>query len=169
MMETKEQKKTLETAPVKDALQGSQPLRPEDIFKQAEIDYEHQDVDGVRLIGSFIIGTIVVAIVMFAISQYFVISREEQMLEIALKPENNLLRDVRQREEGILNSYKVIDEKKGIYQIPISEAMKIIADEAYQKKKAVLEAQMKESAASKDDAVHKPELRSTEVKKSSQK
>jgi len=167
MTETKEQKK-IETAPAKDALQSLQPLRPEDIFKQAEIDYEREDVNGVRIIGSFIIGTIVVAIVMFAISQYFIISREHEMLESALKPENNLLRDVRQREEGALNSYKVIDEKKGIYQIPISEAMKIIADEAYQKKKAALEAQMKESAVAKDDEMRKTELRPTEMKKSGQ-
>lgn len=168
MTETKEQKKTLETAPVNES-QSTQPLRPEDIFKQAEIDYEREDVNGARLIGSFIIGTIVVAIVMFAISQYFIISREHEMLESALKPENNLLRDVRQREEGALNSYKVIDEKKGIYQIPISEAMKIIADEAYQKKKSALEEQMKESALAKDNEMRKTELRPTELKKSGQR
>jgi hypothetical protein len=91
------------------------------------------------------------------------------MLESALKPENNLLRDVRQREEGALNSYKVIDEKKGIYQIPISEAMKIIADEAYQKKKSALEEQMKESAIAKDNEMRKTELRPTELKKSGQR
>ncbi len=169
MMETKEQKQTLETAPVKDERQGTQPLRPEDIFKQAESDYEHEDVNGGRIIGSFIVGTIVVAIVMFAISQYFIISREHEMLENALKPEANILRDVRQREEGSLNSYKVIDEKKGIYQIPISEAMKIIADEAYQRKKSAIEVQMKESAAAKDDEMRKTELRPAEVKKPSQR
>ncbi|MCS7211060.1 MAG: hypothetical protein NZ844_05435 [Chloroherpetonaceae bacterium] len=116
-------------------------LSPDEVFKDAEIDYERQDVSGSRIIGSFIIGTILVAIVMFFITQYFTISREREMLEHALKPESNLLRDVRQREEGMLKSYRVIDEKKGIYQIPISEAMKIIADEAYQRKKAALEMQ----------------------------
>lgn len=167
MIEMQEKKQASEN--LTRATQENAPLRPEEIFEKSEIDYEREDVDGGRIIGSFIIGTIVVGIVMFAVSQYFVISREHEMLENALKPESNLLRDVRQREEGALNSYKVIDEKKGIYQIPISEAMKILTDEAYQKKKAASEAQAAESApASKDDAP-KMNLSKSETKKAVQK
>ncbi|MFN3427777.1 MAG: hypothetical protein ACK41G_09420 [Candidatus Thermochlorobacter sp.] len=166
MIEMQEKKQASENLS-KEAQQNA-PLRPDEIFEKSEIDYERQDVNGARIIGSFIIGTIVVAIVMFAISQYFIISREHQMLENALKPESNLLRDVRQREEGALNSYKVIDEKKGIYQIPISEAMKILTDEAYQKKKAMLEAQSA-SVENKGKDMPKVNLSTSETKKAIQK
>lgn len=143
MLEMQEEKKQLQEKAAVPEQKPAQPtaIVPEEAFKNAEIDYEREDASGVRIIGSFIIGTIVVAIVMFAITQYYTIISERELLERALKPESNLLRDVRQREEGALNSYKVIDEKKGIYQIPIGEAMKIIADEAYQRKKAALESQ----------------------------
>lgn len=143
MLEMQEEKKQLQEKAAMSEQKPAQPtvIAPDEAFKDAEIDYEREDVSGGRIIGSFIIGTILVAIVMFGVSQYYIVSSEREMLERALKPESNLLRDVRQREEGALNSYKVIDEKKGIYQIPIGEAMKIIADEAYQRKKAALESQ----------------------------
>jgi hypothetical protein len=96
--------------------------------------YEKEDVNGGRLIGSFIIGVLVIGFIMFLVSEYFNIMKERQIFESAVKPENNLLRDVRQREDGVLNTYKVVDEAKGVYQIPIAEAMKRIADETYQKK-----------------------------------
>ncbi len=98
--------------------------------------YEKEDVNGGRIIGSFIIGVCVIGFIMFLVSEYFIISKERQIFESALKPESNQLRELRQREDGALNAYKVLDEKKGVYQIPISEAMKRIADEAYRKKTA---------------------------------
>lgn len=167
MIEMQERKQASENLS-KEAQQNA-PLRPDEIFEKLEIDYEREDVNGGRIIGSFIIGTILVGIIMFAISQYFIISREQQMLENALKPESNLLRDVRQREEGALNSYKVIDEKKGLYQIPISEAMKILTDEAYQKKKAMLEAQSASVESKEKDNVPKVNFSTSETKRAIQK
>lgn len=79
MIEMQERKQASENLS-KEAQQNA-PLRPDEIFRKLEIDYEREDVNGGRIIGSFIIGTILVGIIMFAISQYFIISREQQMLE----------------------------------------------------------------------------------------
>jgi hypothetical protein len=54
------------------------------------------------------------------------------MYDYVLKPESAPLRDLRAREMETLTTYKVLDPVKSVYRIPISRAMELMADEAYQ-------------------------------------
>jgi tRNA(Met) C34 N-acetyltransferase TmcA len=99
----------------------------------AESDYEKEDVNARVIIIMFIIGTITIGTIMFLLSEYFT-ARKEAKIQTANTVVSSTYRDVRAREEERLNSYKLINEKEGIYQIPITEAMKLLASEDYQKR-----------------------------------
>ncbi len=99
----------------------------------AESDYEKEDVNARVIIIMFIIGTITIGTIMFLLSEYFT-ARKEAQIQSANAVVSSTYRDVRAREEERLNSYKLINEKDGIYQIPIGEAMKLLATEDYQKR-----------------------------------
>ncbi len=99
----------------------------------AESDYEKEDVNARVIIIMFIIGTIAIGTIMFLLSEYFT-ARKEAQLQAANAVVSSTYRDVRAREEERLNSYKLINEKDGIYQIPVGEAMKLLATEDYQKR-----------------------------------
>jgi len=99
----------------------------------AESDYEKEDVNARVIIIMFIIGTITIGTIMFLLSEYFT-ARKEAQIQAVNAVVSSTYRDVRAREEERLNSYKLINEKEGIYQIPITEAMKLLASEDYQKR-----------------------------------
>jgi tRNA(Met) C34 N-acetyltransferase TmcA len=99
----------------------------------AESDYEKEDVNARVIMIMFIIGTITIGTIMFLLSEYFT-ARKEAQIQSANAVVSSTYRDVRAREEERLNSYKLINEKDGIYQIPINEAMKLLATEDYQKR-----------------------------------
>lgn len=96
-------------------------------------DYERRDVNPRTILVSTFIGVILIAVSLIWLDEYFTGQREFQYTESVLKPESSALRDLKAREAEVLNSYKVLDAQKGIYQIPISVAMERIAEEAYQK------------------------------------
>lgn len=98
-----------------------------------ESDYEKEDVNARVIIIIFIIGTITIGTIMFLLSEYFT-SRKEAQIQTANAVVSSTYRDVRAREEERLNAYKLVNEKDGVYQIPIGEAMKLIATEDYQKR-----------------------------------
>ncbi|MFQ3596740.1 MAG: hypothetical protein SNJ55_10100 [Chloroherpetonaceae bacterium] len=99
----------------------------------AESDYEKEDVNARVIIIMFIIGTITIGTIMFLLSEYFT-ARKEAQLQTANAVVSSTYRDVRAREEERLNAYKLVNEKDGVYQIPIGEAMKLLATEDYQKR-----------------------------------
>jgi len=118
----------------------------------AESDYEKEDVNARVIMIMFIIGTITIGTIMFLLSEYFT-ARKEAQIQSANAVVSSTYRDVRAREEERLNSYKLINEKDGIYQIPIGEAMKLLATEDYQKRlNASQSPPTPESKASKKDA-----------------
>jgi len=99
----------------------------------AESDYEKEDVNARVIIIMFIIGTITIGTIMFLLSEYFT-ARKEAQLQTANAVVSSTYRDVRAREEERLNAYKLVNEKDLIYQIPITEAMKLLATEDYQRR-----------------------------------
>jgi len=99
----------------------------------AESDYEKEDVNARVIMIMFIIGTITIGTIMFLLSEYFT-ARKEAQLQSANAVVSSTYRDVRAREEERLNAYKLVNEKEGIYQIPITEAMKLLATEDYQRR-----------------------------------
>ncbi len=98
--------------------------------------YEKRDVN-VRLafgVGAVII--LVIAISVVILNDVFVLDKEEIMFNAALKPESMALREFQDRETETLTTYKTLDGTKGVYRIPVSRAMELMADEAYQAREA---------------------------------
>ena len=49
--------------------------------------------------------------------------------ERQLNPESVSLKEILAEENEILTSYKILDPDKGIYRIPVEQAMKILTEE----------------------------------------
>jgi hypothetical protein len=64
----------------------------------------------------------------------FLSTSEELVDQTVYKPQSTAIRELRAREAEELNSYKLLDPNKKIYQIPIDRAIKLMADEAYMKR-----------------------------------
>ena len=97
--------------------------------------YEKKDVNVTKVIGYTVFIVVIFVAILIFLSEYFLYTTEKMVYETVLKPESISYRDLRAREDEILTNYKVLDKEKGIYQIPIEQAMKITADEAYEEQK----------------------------------
>jgi DNA-binding LytR/AlgR family response regulator len=93
--------------------------------------YERQDVNVRRLLLVTLAVLLLIVVVIWAMNEYFFMAREDLVYETVLKPESAEWRELVARETETLNSYKVIDAQKGIYQIPIERAMDLLAREHY--------------------------------------
>ena len=96
------------------------------------VDYERRDANPrkIMIVTASLFTVVVVLIV--GLSELFTMVTDAQIREAVLKPESAPLRDMRSKEQDVLNNYKIIDSVKGVYQIPIARAMDIAAEEAYQ-------------------------------------
>jgi hypothetical protein len=93
--------------------------------------YESRDISVDRVVAVGLIGIILLVIILVVLNQFFILNRNELVQQVALKPQAKALIDLRAREDETLNSYKVLDPQQAIYQIPIAQAMKALADSAY--------------------------------------
>jgi len=94
--------------------------------------YDKTDVNITKIIGfSFVVLVVLTAIIIF-LYEVFVYSKEQAIYEQVLSPESKAMRELRAKEDHVLNSYQIIDAEKGIYQIPIERAIQVISNEAYQ-------------------------------------
>jgi len=99
-----------------------------------EAGYEKSDVNVKRIL------TIVVSIALFLVvafivlNGFFIKSREALMYEQVLKPGSKKLQALHEREAEILYSYGVVDSANNVYRIPIDRAMKLEAEEAFQRR-----------------------------------
>ena len=102
----------------------------ESVHHQAGYEAQEVDIRRIVLIGLAFIALLIISLIM--IDQYFTITTEQQVEEIVLRPVSVALRELRSREDEALNSYKVLDARTGIYQIPVKRAMELVADEAFE-------------------------------------
>ncbi|MEW5702326.1 MAG: hypothetical protein AB1792_08875 [Candidatus Zixiibacteriota bacterium] len=93
--------------------------------------YEKRDVSVGRLLAVTVTAAVVLALVLVGLFQLFVSTSEEDIQQMVLAPESAALRELRAHEEGVLQSYGVVDTTLGQYRIPIERAMELVADEAY--------------------------------------
>ena len=93
--------------------------------------YEKRDINPrmIFLVGAVIV--IVIAVFLIVLKDVFVLNKEQMMDDYVLKPESAPLRDLRARETETLTTYKLLDPVRGVYRIPVSRAMELMADEAY--------------------------------------
>lgn len=100
------------------------------------VDYERRDANPKKILIFTASLTIIIAGLIIGLSEYFLFVTDAQIAEAVLKKEDPRLRDLHAMEDEVLNSYKVLDTEKGIYQIPISRAMEVMADEAFRAQQA---------------------------------
>ena len=101
-----------------------------DVKNENNIRYEKKDVNLVSVFGLSAIFIIVLVVILVFLIDYFVKSKEEIVYETQLKPESIELKDLFAAEKEKLSGYKILDQDKGIYQIPIDQAMELLAREA---------------------------------------
>ncbi len=100
----------------------------------AEFGYEKKDISVWKSLVSIVAVVLVIVFSLVLVDDLFVTTKERMIEQYVLKPESIQLRELQAKETEILTSYAVLDKKKGIYRIPISRAMKLMADEAYRQR-----------------------------------
>ncbi len=63
------------------------------------------------------------------LNDFFAVEKEQILSEQVLSKDNPQLQQIRQREQEIITGYRVIDAEKGIYGIPVEQAMQLIVSE----------------------------------------
>jgi hypothetical protein len=96
--------------------------------------YETRDANVRVFAGVGIAFVLLLIFTLIVLDQIFDVSREKVVEDVVMSPPSTPLQEMRNREDEVLNSYKVIDAQKGIYQIPIRRAMEILANRAYQQR-----------------------------------
>lgn len=92
--------------------------------------YRIYDVKTGRVAMIGIVGIILLVIAMYLTNQYFLATTHQQIDDVMLMPPSAELEALRAREDSLLNSYRLIDSTRRIYQIPIDSAMEMMADSA---------------------------------------
>ncbi len=96
--------------------------------------YEKSDVNITKILIVAVAIVVFISIFLIWLRSYFVLTSEVETYQTVLSPESTSLRELRAHEDEVLNSYKLLDPAKGVYQIPINRAMELMADEAFQAK-----------------------------------
>ncbi|NUM81898.1 hypothetical protein HUU42_13960 [bacterium] len=95
------------------------------------VDYERRDANPKKILIFTVTLVAIIAGLIIGLSEYFLFVTDAQVADAVLKKEDPRLRDLHAMEDEVLNSYKTLDAEKGIYQIPVSRAMEVLADEAF--------------------------------------
>ncbi len=97
------------------------------------VDYERRDINAKMVfIYTFVILFCLIGFIT-VVHEYFIELVDETVQEQVLTQPNEALQALHEQETETLTTYKVLDESKGIYQIPIERAMEILAAEAGKK------------------------------------
>jgi len=97
--------------------------------------YERKDVNVMKVAGWGVGGAIIVVIIVVFLFQLFSVLKDQAYEDVVLKPRSADLRELRAREIEVLNSYNLLDDKEGVYRIPVERAIDIMAEEAYRQNK----------------------------------
>ena len=76
-----------------------------------------------------IVFMIIVGITLFLLYEYYIRVLDDTEYELKLSKRSKKLMELRKLEDESLNSYKIIDEEKQIYQIPIDRSKELMLDE----------------------------------------
>lgn len=105
------------------------PLHEKPGYEKADIQLRWVAVVGLLFV------VLLVAISIGTKSQ-FIKDKNDVIYEQVLQPNSPQLRDIRAHEEALLNDYQIINRNKDVYQIPIDQAMKVMAERAYQERQS---------------------------------
>lgn len=78
----------------------------------------------VGFLAGFIVAIIVVVAVVFVVGQQLLLeSARHKVQEVDLSVPNPQLQELRAQEDAALDNYDVVDQDKGLYRIPINQAI----------------------------------------------
>ena len=92
-------------------------------------EYEIRDIPVKPVAIGGIVFMIIVGITLFLLYEYYIRVLDDTEYELKLSKRSKKLMELRKLEDESLNSYKIIDEEKQIYQIPIDRSKKLMLDE----------------------------------------
>lgn len=91
--------------------------------------YEKKDVNLKFVVGISLLSIVVLIVILVLLSDYFITAESEATYTAQLQPESVSLKEIQAEEEEILTTYKLLDAEKGIYRIPIDQAIRLISEE----------------------------------------
>ena len=92
-------------------------------------EYETRDIAVKSVAIGGIVFMIIVGITLFLLYEYYIRVLDATEHELKLSKQSKKLMELRKLEDESLNSYKIIDEEKQIYQIPIERSKELMLDE----------------------------------------
>jgi len=98
--------------------------------------YERKDTNVLKLTVAVLVILVTLVFSIIWLDHYFFVSKTAMLQERVHSLRNPLLVETRAKDTGVLQSYGVVDAAAGRYRVPITEAMRLIADEDYQSRRA---------------------------------
>lgn len=91
--------------------------------------YEKKDVSVKAIVVGSLLTIILIVVFIVLLKDYFNINKEKYVYENVLNIKSEELERVHTAENLMLYNYKIIDVEKGIYQIPIDQAMNLVVED----------------------------------------
>jgi len=92
-------------------------------------EYEIRDIPVKSVAIGVVVFVIIIGITLFLLYEYYIRVLDDTEYEFKLSKRSKKLMELRKLEDESLNSYKIIDEEKQIYQIPIDRSKELMLDE----------------------------------------
>ena len=92
-------------------------------------EYEIRDIPVKSVVIGGVVFVIIIGITLFLLYEYYIRVLDDTEYEFKLSKQSKKLMELRKLEDESLNSYKIIDEEKQIYQIPIDRSKELMLDE----------------------------------------
>ena len=97
-------------------------------MEHAKLGYDKGEVDVRKIAKATILSCVLITIFIVVLVEYFTIYTDEVLYDAVLDPQSEQLKQIQERDLGILNSYGIVDVEKGVYRIPIERAMELTAE-----------------------------------------
>ena len=92
-------------------------------------EYEIKDIPVKAVAIGGVVFMIIVGVTLFLLYEYYIRVLDATEHELKLSKQSKKLMELKKLEDESLNSYKIIDEEKQIYQIPIERSKELMLDE----------------------------------------
>ena len=92
-------------------------------------EYEIRDIPVKSVAIGVVVFILIIGITLFLLYEYYIRVLDDTEYEFKLSKRSKKLMELRKLEDESLNSYKIIDEEKQIYQIPINRSKELMLDE----------------------------------------
>ncbi|MDG2288152.1 MAG: hypothetical protein P8L43_05285 [Candidatus Marinimicrobia bacterium] len=95
----------------------------------SNVGYEKRDIPVKPVIIGGVIFVLTIVVTLFLLFEYYVRVLDDTVYEFKLSKRSKKLIELRKSESETLNSYKVIDQEKEIYHIPINQSKELLLDD----------------------------------------